>query len=462
MIARRAIALRLAPLALLMAGCALRPEPVDPPPPSPPAWREAVSQGAWPSRDWWRNFGSTELDSLVAEAEKDNDDLAAAEARVHEADGQARIAGAALLPSVSVGAAPYATQHLSPAGKERRYQDFSGAIQASYEIDFWGKNRAARDAARSDAKAAVYDRQVVDLTIVSGVASTYFQLLSLREQLATAEADVAQARKLLADVQDMERGGLATQTQVVQQQSVVDTVAEQIAPLREQGAHALDALAILVGRSPESMQVKAQSLAGIKIPTPAAGLPSELLAHRPDVQAAEQRLAAARANITVARAQFLPDFNLSASAGVEAMAMGGGMIGPEMLYNLAFSAVQPIFEGGKLKGQLQLSRAQRAEMLADYIKATRQSFADVEDALASVRATNEEEQTDQRALEEADASLGLTQTSFEGGVTGSMPVLSAESATFPGRLAVLQAHAARLQSMVILYRALGGGWDVPA
>jgi NodT family efflux transporter outer membrane factor (OMF) lipoprotein len=256
----------------------------------------------------------------------------------------------------------------------------------------------------------------------------------------------------------MERGGLATETQVVQQQSVVDRAAEQIAPLREQEAHALDALAILVGRSPESMQVQAQSLAGIKIPTPVAGLPSELLTHRPDVQAAEQQLAAARANITVARAQFLPDFNLSASAGVEAMAMGGGMIGPELLYNLAFSAVQPIFEGGRLKGQLQYSRGQRAEMLADYIKATRQAYADVEDALASVKATNEEEQTDQRALDEAEASVGLTKTSLGVGVTGTMPVQSAQSATFPGQMAVLQAHVARLQSMVTLYRALGGGW----
>jgi multidrug efflux system outer membrane protein len=458
MTSRRAIALRLAPLAILVAGCQLKPEPIDQPPPAPAAWRETANTGAWPSRDWWRNFGSTELDELVAEAEKDNDDLAAAEARVHEADGQARIAGAALLPSVGVGVDPYATQHLSPAGKERRYQDFPLAIQASYEIDFWGKNKAARNAARSNQKAAVYDRQVVDLTIVSGVASTYFQLLSLREQLTTAEANVAQARKLLADVQDMERGGLATETEVVQQQSVVDTVSEQIAPLREQEAHALDALAILVGRSPESMQVQAQSLAGIKIPTPVAGLPSELLTHRPDVEAAEQQLAAARANITVARAQFLPDFNLSASAGVEAMAMGGGMVGPELLYNLAFSAMQPIFEGGRLKGQLQYSRAQRAEMLADYIKATRQAYADVEDALASVSATNEEEQTDQRALDEAEASVGLTKTSLGVGVTGSMPVQSAQSATFPGQMAVLQAHLGRLQSMVTLYRALGGGW----
>ncbi|HEY2050433.1 MAG TPA: efflux transporter outer membrane subunit [Caulobacteraceae bacterium] len=462
MTSRRAIALRVAPLAVLMAGCALKPEPVDPPPPTPPAWREPVSQGAWPSRDWWSNFGSTELDSLVTEAEKNNEDLAAAEARVHQADAQAKIAGAALLPSVTAGAAPYATQHLSPAGRERRYQNFSGVIQASYEIDFWGKNHAARNAARSEAKASAYDRQVVDMTIVSGVATTYFQLLSLREQLTTAEANVTQAKKLLTDVKDMEQGGLATETEVVQQQSVVDTVSEQIAPLREQEAHALDALAILVGENPESLQVKAQSLAGIKIPTPVAGLPSELLTHRPDVQADEQRLAAARANITVARAQFLPSFNLSATAGVEAMAMGGGMIGPELLYNMAFSAMQPIFEGGRLTGQLHLSQSQKAEMLADYIQSTRQAYADVEDALASVNATNEEEQTDQRALDEADASVGITKTSNGGGIIGTMPVQSAYAATFPGRMAVVQAHTARLQSMVSLYRALGGGWKVGA
>ncbi|MBV8684059.1 MAG: efflux transporter outer membrane subunit [Caulobacteraceae bacterium] len=459
MTARRTIALGLAPLTLLAAGCALRPEPVDRPPPAPPAWREAVDTGAWPSRDWWRSFGSTELDGLVAEAEKDNDDLAAAEARVREADAQARIAGAALLPTVTAGAAPGAAQHFSMTGKERRYQDLPGTIQASYEIDFWGKNRAARDAAKSDARAAAYDRQVVDLTIVSGVAGAYFQLLSLREQLTTAEANVAEARNLLADIQEMEHGGLATEAQVVQQQSLVDTLAEQLPPLREREAHALDALAILVGRSPEAMQVQAHSLAAIKVPAPQAGLPSQLLTHRPDVEAAEGRLAAARADITVARAQFLPSFSISAALGVEGMGVPGGVVGPGVLYNLAMSAVAPIFDGGRLRGQLELSRAQKAELLADYIKSTRQAFADVEDALASVQATDEEQQTDQRALDEADDSLGLTKTAYEGGTTGVMPVLSAEEATFPGRLAVLKAHAARLQSMVTLYRALGGGWS---
>jgi multidrug efflux system outer membrane protein len=448
-------------LAAALAGCAIKPEPLNlPVATSTPAWREGAANDAWPSKAWWTAFGSTELDQLIARAEHDNDDLAAAVARMKQADAQARIAGAPLLPSVEAGTEAAAVRRNSPQGKERHYGDFTGVFTASYELDIWGKNHAALDAAKSSATAARYAWQVVDLATVSGVATTYIQVLGLQDQIATAQANLATAQTVLGDIQAKQRAGLVPQLDVVNQQALVETARQAIAPLQEAHAHALDALALLTGQSPETMQVTGKSLADLHAPPLDAGLSSQLLLHRPDVQQAEQQLEAANANIVVARAQFLPSFNLSGSVGVEAMGLASGVGGPDLIYNLAMGAVQPIFEGGKLKGQLQLARAQKAELLADYIKATRQAYGDVEDALASVRATATEETAAQAAVAKADQALSMTEGGFKAGMVDTFAVQAAQAATFPNRAALQQADAAHLQSLVALYTALGGGWSL--
>ncbi len=448
-------------LTALLAGCAIKPEPLNlAAPTSTPAWREGAANDAWPAKDWWTAFGSTELDQLIGKAEHDNDDLAAAVARMKEADAQARIAGAPLLPSVSVAPEAAAVRRNSPQGKERHYGDFTGVFTASYELDIWGKNRAALDAAKSSATAARYAWQVVDLATVSGVATTYIQVLGLQDQIATAQSNLATAQTVLGDIQAKQRAGLATQLDVVNQETVVETARRALPPLQEQHAHALDALAILTGQSPETMQITGKSLKDLSVPALDAGLPSQLLLHRPDVQQAERQLVAANANIVVARAQFLPSFNLSGSVGIEAMGLASGVAGPDLIYNLALGAVQPIFEGGKLKGQLQLARAQKAELLADYIKATRQAYGDVEDALASVRATDAEQSADQAAVAKADQGLSMTEAGFKAGMVDTLSVQAAQAAVFPNRAALQQANAAHLQSFVALYKALGGGWSL--
>lgn len=208
------------------------------------------------------------------------------------------------------------------------------------------------------------------------------------------------------------------------------------------------------------MQLTGKSLTELRAPALDAGLPSKLLLHRPDVQQAERQLEAANADIVVARAQFLPSFNLSGSVGIEAMGVASGVGGPDLIYNLALGAVQPIFEGGKLKGQLHLAQAQKAELLADYIKATRQAYGDVEDALASVRATGAEQTTDQAAVAKADQGLSMTTAGFKAGMVDTLSVQAAQTAVFPNRAALQQADTAHLQSFVTLYKALGGGWSL--
>jgi outer membrane protein, multidrug efflux system len=448
-------------LASALVGCQIAPDKmVLPTPTSTPAWREGVANDVWPAPDWWKAFGSPELDSLIAKAEHDNDDLAAAVARVSEADAQARIAGAPLLPSVSVSPEATAVRRNSPLGKERHYGDFTGVFSASYELDLWGKNRAALNAAKSSASAARYAREVVDLTTVTGVATVYIQVLGLQDQLATAQSNLDIAQAVLNDVQAKRQAGLATDLDVVNQQTVAETAREALAPLQEQRAHALDALAILTAQSPEALQITGKSLNELQAPAPDAGLPSRLLLHRPDVQQAEQTLAAADANIVVARAQFLPAFDLGTSVGVEAMGVASGIAGPSLIYDLALGAVQPIFEGGKLKGQLQYARARYAELLADYIKTTRQAYGDVEDALASVHATDAEQAADRAALDKAEQALRLTEAGYKAGLVDVFAVQAAQAAAFPNRTALAQADTAHLQSLIALYKALGGGWSL--
>ena len=446
--------------AAALAGCALKPDKMTLPPPSPaPAWREGAADRSWPARDWWRSFGSAELDDLIAKAESDNDDLAAATARVREADAEARIAGAPLLPSVAVSPEAAAVRRLTSLGAERNYGAYTATLGVAYELDVWGKNRAALQAAKSSADAARYARDVVDLTIVSGVASVYIQLLDLQDQLATAQANLTTAETVLADIQTKRQTGLATDLDVVQQQTVVDILRQVPPPLQAQEAHALDALAILTGQSAETMRITGKSLKELRAPSLQSGLPSDLLLHRPDVQQAERQLAAANADITVARAQFLPSFNLNGQYGGEMMNVVSGSVGPTQIYNLAASAVQPIFQGGRLKGQLAYARAQYAELLATYIMTTRQAYSDVEDALASVSAASAQQTATLAALDKSQQALRMSREGFSAGYYDWLSVLTSQSAVFPNRIAQIQADGAYLQSMVALYRALGGGWS---
>jgi outer membrane protein, multidrug efflux system len=449
---------------LALAGCALRTERMTLPPPSPSSvWREGAADGAWPAAGWWRGFGSAELDGLIAKAGANNDDLAAAIARVREADAQARIAGAPLLPSITVSPDAAAVRRHSQLGRERHYGNFTGTFNVAYELDIWGKNHAVLDAAQSSAAAARYARDVVELTVVSGVATLYIQALELEDETAAAAGNLATAKSVLSDVQDKRRTGLATDLDVVRQKALVDTLAEAVPPLQAQLAAALSSLATLTAQPAETMQITGRSLKELRAPSFETGLPSQLLLHRPDVQAAERQLAAANANITVARAQFLPSFNLTAQYGFQFMTIPStGPSGPDSIYNLALDAVQPVFEGGRLQGGLELARGRYAELLADYIKTTRQAYGDVEDALAYVRESTAQQAASRAALDESERALGMTRSGYSIGVVNMLAVLTAQAAVYPNSTALAQAQGAYLQSLVALYKALGGGWGPPA
>ncbi|HYM27102.1 MAG TPA: efflux transporter outer membrane subunit [Steroidobacteraceae bacterium] len=445
----------------VVAACSLGPRYHRPDLPPPPAWSGSLDAAApeWPGRDWWRGFASGDLDELIAQAQHANDDLRAAVARVHQADAQRRIAGAPLLPALDAQAsAQRARAPVSGRGLVTG-NTFSPLLSASYELDFWGKNRAAYNAAAATARASAYDRTTVELAVMAGVATTYFQALELRDRLAIAEANLANAPRILKGLKLEQVAGTATALDVAQQETVVATVNAAVPPLKQQLRQSIDALAILTGNTPESLDVTRGSLDEISRPTVRPGLPSELLQRRPDVAAAEAQLIAANADIAQARAAFFPSISLTASGGYASPQLASLLEPASRVWSLGAGITQPIFRGGALLGQYRLSQGRYEELLADYHKAVLAALANVEDSLAGVTQTADQVERLQQAATQAGRAYEFAQAQMRAGTINVLTLLNTESALFSARDALAQAKFAHLQAVVSLYQALGGGWQ---
>lgn len=449
-------------LPILLAGCNLGPDYQKPDLPTPEAWRNPPAQSAelWPSADWWQGFGSSQLDRYIADAKDANNDLAAAMARVRQADAQARIAGAPLLPAVGLTAdAIHARQPSARTGTMETGTTYSPGLTASYELDFWGKNAAAARAADQLLAASRYDQETVALTVMTGVATTYFHTIELRDRLKVAEDNLASARQTLEGLRRQQRAGIVNALDVAQQETVVATLDANVPPLRQQFGQSLDALAILVGKTPEQLEITNETLAQLSHPEVSPGLPSALLARRPDVANAEAQLISANANIQVARAAFFPSIDLTAQGGFISSALSDVLKPSNAIYSLTAGLTQPIFEGGALEGQFDLAQARYDELLADYRKAVLSAFGNVEDALTAVQQTADQEQRQQQAVATAQRAYDFARAQMKAGTINILTVLNTENALFSAQDILVQAKSAHFQALVELYGALGGGWQ---
>lgn len=459
-----------------LAACSLGPKYQRPDIPPPAEWTGTDPAGAaWPSADWWRAFNSPELNELIAEARGANDDLAAALARVDEADAQAQVAGAALLPSVSAGAGANRARGRSSVGgaggstgtagtvnavtRPPTYNLFASTLSASYELDFWGRYRALHDAARMAALASRYDRGTVELTVMTSVANTYFQVLELRDRLQVARSNLASAQATLDDLGTEEQVGTVTSLEIAQQKTTVANLAAVLPPLQEQLQQTTDALAILVGKEPEAIGITAGTLADLAEPRVTPGLPSELLARRPDVAAAEAQLQEANANIRAARAAFFPSLSLTAEGGFASTALGTALNPAHRIFEVSAGLTQPIFDGGALRGQYRFTQARYTELLANYHKAVISAFGNVEDALVAVNESADLLQRQQQAVDTARDAYQLSQDQLAAGTINILTVLNTETALFTAQDGLVQAKYSHLSALVTLFNALGGGWQ---
>jgi NodT family efflux transporter outer membrane factor (OMF) lipoprotein len=444
----------------------------------PPGFDQAAPGGAslWPAREFWNGFKAPELEALQAQAEKSNTDLAAAAARILEAHADVGIASAALFPQLSVsgdgaeqgskgsGNSRFTTT-LGTGGNTHKFtsrKTYDAEVGASYEIDLWGKNRSARRAAKAALVATEFDAQTVALTVTAGVADNYFAVLSLRERIAIAKANLNNALGVLKIVQSRVKNGEASALDLAQQQAAVAGQQATIPALEQTERATRAALAVLLGRPPEGFDVAGQNLDGVLTPYLAPGLPSDLLLRRPDIRSAEAGLAEASANIDVARASFFPSISLTGSGGLQSSALATLFSGAGAFYSMGASLAQPIFEGGQLIASFRLAKARKTELIATYRGTVFQAFADVETALGDVG-----NQTDQlRYLAEqtraSTEAFRLAEMRYREGVTDFLAVLDAQRTMYQAEDSLAQARLAALQASVTLYRVLGGGWQQQA
>ncbi|MCC7425869.1 MAG: efflux transporter outer membrane subunit [Alphaproteobacteria bacterium] len=450
---------------LLLGGCAIGPFGSRPATPAPAQFASApvdAASGAavqWPDTAWWQGFASAELDGLIAAAREANPDLAIAAARVAQADAAARIAGAPLLPALSAdGGVRRARTTSAAGGRARTASSYDAGLAASWELDLWGRNRAALAAAEANALASRFDREAVALTVTASVAGTYFQLLSLRERLAIARANLANAERVLAVVQARFAAGAASALDVAQQRTQIANQRAAIPILEQQERQASNALALLLGRSMQGISIAAQSLRAVRPVPVLAGLPSELLNRRPDLRAAEADLATADANLAAARAALFPTISLTAQGGVLSNTLGT-LLSSGNVISIGASILASIFDGGARRGRVALSEAQRVEVVAAYRNAVLRAFADVEDALIATGSRTQRETLLAAALAEARQAFALANAQYQAGAVALVTVLEAQRALFSAEDAYAAARLERLAALVALYRALGGGWS---
>ena len=459
-------------LCTAIAACSVGPTYHRPDIAPPTQWHEAPDAAAgspaagspaaaspWPEAGWWHAFGSAQLDELIAEAERNNDDLAGAIARVREADAQARIAGAPLFPTLDLGADATRERAFVPGSAPRMTNIFNPQFTASYELDFWGKNRAIRNAARAAATASRYDQQTVALTVVSSVAGTYLQALEFLDRIQVARQNLENGQKILHGLKLEQTAGTATGLDVAQQETAVALLDAAIPPLLQQFRQAVYALAVLVGKTPESIDVTSGSLTEISSPAIATGLPSQLLSRRPDVAEAEQQLIAANADITAARAALFPDIALTASGGYESSKLASLISPANRVYAVSAGLTQPIFHGGALRGQVSFSEARYTELLTTYHKTVLTAFSNVESALVAARETADQQERQRDAVAKARRAFEFAQAQMSAGTVNVLTVLNTENALFSAQDVLVQVEYSHLQALIDLYTALGGGWQ---
>jgi multidrug efflux system outer membrane protein len=455
-------------LVMPLAGCSLGPAYSKPQTEVPPAYRATLASAAtaWPSTTWWRGFRSPELDRLIADARANNLDIQAAIARVRQADAQVRIAGAPLLPSISSDAsaswsrAALQSRTGGAAGRTVESRSYSIGPSASYEVDLWGRLRATRDSASASALASRFDQQTVALTVVTSVASTWFQALALQDRLDVAARNIRDAEVILTAIRARMDAGTASQLDVSQQETLVAGLRAQVPGLRSQLEQQLNGLGILLGRPPSAITVRPGTLQSLALPEVAPGLPSALLARRPDVANAEAQLRAANANIQAARANFFPQISLTGSLGWQNIALSA-LFGPGSLFlNAAASATQSIFNNGLTSAQVEQTRGRYDELLADYRKAVLQAFTDVENAVQAYKYATIQEALEQQAVDTAQRAADIARAQVLAGTSDIVTALQAQTALFNDLDTLAQVRLARFQALLSLYQALGGGWSI--
>jgi multidrug efflux system outer membrane protein len=437
-----------------------------------------------PALDWWRGFRSPELTQLIDEAQTSNLDIAVAVARIMQADAQARIAGAPLLPNLSglatashsllpvtgSGTGGGGSQSAIASASSTSSAPSGGAVvqgagnvyrtfaSASYVVDFWGQNRAALLAADETAIAARFARDVVALTTITSVANSYFQLLAAQDRLRIARDNLGAATRILGLIRERLAVGTASNLDLAQQEALVAQVRANIPVYEITVQQSAMALAVLVGRAPEHFAAAGGSMFRIVIPRVTPGLPSELINQRPDIRQAEAQLVSANHSVESARAAFFPNIQLTGQMGLQSLALTS-LFGPGgWFYGMSAALAQPIFDGGMLLGRLEVQQSNQVAAVQTYRKAVISAFSDVEQALVALQQQTVRERLQSDAVRSSRDAFNISVTRLREGTLDLVTLLNTQETLFTAEDLLVQARLARLLAAVSLFQALGGGW----
>jgi NodT family efflux transporter outer membrane factor (OMF) lipoprotein len=461
--------------ALLLAACAssggLEPRSAQLDPASLQAGKSIdgapVSNAQWPAADWWKRFADPQLDSLVAEALSGNPSMGAARARLDRATAFAAASGAPLTPHVGAGAdlnrqRYSATGIFPPPIGGSYYTQTQLALQFSYEIDFWGKNRAAYDAALGQARAAEVDAFAARLMLSAAVAHAYAQLGHAFDQMDVAQATLAQRQSIFDLTRQRLAAGLDTKVELKQAEASIPAARQRIAQLEEDIALARNQLAALAGKGPDrGLAIERPRAQGQPVALPSV-LPADLIGRRPDIVAQRWRVEAARRDVDSAKAQFYPNLNLTALVGVQTVSYGK-LLSPDSRIPQADAALLlPIFDGGRLRGNLGARDADYDLAVEQYNQTVLDAVREVVDRLASLRSVDTQSAEAVAGLGAAEEAYGVAVARYRAGLGNYLQVLAAETQVLDQKNIKADLRYRELDLSIDLIRALGGGFEEAA
>jgi len=455
---------------LQLSGCEVGPKYHPPVVQAPPAYKEA---GDWkPAQPndqnlggtWWTMFQDPQLDALELQIDVSNQNLKAAEAQYRQSRAVLRQSRADYYPTVTAG--PSATRTLISSNRPPlsstfdgvTYNDFVLPVDFSYQVDVWGRVRRMVESNREQAQASAADLATVNLSMHADLALDYFQARSLDAEEQLLNSTVKQYEQALELTRSQFTGGLASEVEVKQAMTQLQTVraeAIDVGVLRAQYEHAV---AILIGKPPADFSLPPLPLSAPP-PLIPIGVPSELLERRPDIAAAERRVAAANAQIGVAESAYYPSINLGGSGGFESSSITTLLTGPSGLWSFGGSALMTVFDGGRRRALTDQAIAAHDYQVAAYRQNVLTGFQQVEDNLAAVRILENEAQVQDEAVVAAQGSLDLSIKRYKGGVTSYLEVITAQDAALTDEVTAVNILGRRMANTVLLIQALGGGWD---
>jgi len=449
-------------LALLASGCMVGPDYVRPPVDTPTAWRLSEQD----ARDlantaWWEQFGDPVLNDLVTTALRENKDLMIAAARVEEFAGNYGFVRSGLFPQVGASADARRQRDISAvvigAGGDETYNSYNAVLNASWEIDIWGRIRRQTEAARAQLLASEEGRRGVILSLVGSVAGAYVNLRNLDRQLEIARATAKSRGESYQLFKLRFEGGIISVLQLSQNRSQYEEALATIPALEKAIAQQENGLSVLLGRNPGPIP-RGKNIDHLTLPAIPAGLPSDLLERRPDLRRAEQNLIAANALIGAAKAAYFPTISLTGLFGYASTSLSNLFDSQNKVWSYGAPITMPIFTAGAIAGQVQASEASQQQALFAYQKAIQEAFREVNDSLVSQNRTREQLKAQRRQVEALQQYAATARLRYDNGYTSFIEVLDAERSLFNVQLQYTQTQQVEFQAMINLYLAMGGGW----